>query len=190
MALLVWREAITLPVVAADDETVVLDLLVTECEAAIAEATRLRNQAHQLLLLLDSGSVARLPRLRSKAGGRALETYTTADPHPLQQHRTATVRRLAQRLRLALEQARDLASQLRALAAPRSAPLAGICGIELLTAAALAGILGPGRRFATDAQLAAYAGVAPLEASSGSGCATVSTGAATAASMRSSTGSR
>jgi transposase len=35
-----------------------------------------------------------------------------------------------------------------------------------LTAGALAGLLGPGRRFATDAQLAAYAGVAPLEASS------------------------
>ena len=30
----------------------------------------------------------------------------------------------------------------------------------------LAAILGPGHRFATDAQLAAYAGVAPLEASS------------------------
>ena len=38
--------------------------------------------------------------------------------------------------------------------------------VSLLTAGALAGILGPGRRFATDAQLAAYAGVAPLEASS------------------------
>ena len=30
----------------------------------------------------------------------------------------------------------------------------------------LAGVLGPGRRFINDAQLAAYAGVAPLEASS------------------------
>lgn len=38
--------------------------------------------------------------------------------------------------------------------------------MDLLTAGALAGILGPGRRFATDAQLAAYAGVAPLETSS------------------------
>jgi transposase len=52
------------------------------------------------------------------------------------------------------------------LAAPRFAPLASICGSELLTAAALAGILGPGRRFATAAQLAAYAGVAPQETSS------------------------
>ncbi len=166
VALLVWREATALPLVSADDETAVLDLLITEREAAIAEVTRLRNQAHQLLLQLDPGYTARLPRLRTTAGTRALETYTTADAHPLQQQRAAAVRRLAQRLRLALEQARDLARQIRALAAPRFAPLARICGIELLTAAALAGILGPGRRFATDAQLAAYAGVAPLEASS------------------------
>jgi len=52
------------------------------------------------------------------------------------------------------------------LAAPRFAPLASICGSALLTAAARAGILGPGRRCATDAQLAAYAGVAPQETSS------------------------
>jgi len=53
-----------------------------------------------------------------------------------------------------------------ALAAAYCAPLARICGVDLLTAGVLAGILGPGRRFATDAQLAAYAGAAPLEASS------------------------
>jgi transposase len=41
-----------------------------------------------------------------------------------------------------------------------------LCGIDLLTAGTLAGILGPGHRFATEAQLAAYAGVAPLETSS------------------------
>jgi transposase len=39
-------------------------------------------------------------------------------------------------------------------------------GINLLTAGRLAAILGPGDRFKSDAQLAAYAGVAPLEASS------------------------
>jgi transposase len=44
-----------------------------------------------------------------------------------------------------------------------------LCGIGLLAAGALAGILGPGLRFTSDAQLAAYAGVAPLEASS-AGC--------------------
>ena len=36
----------------------------------------------------------------------------------------------------------------------------------MLTAGAIAGVLGPGHRFHTDAQLASYAGAAPLEASS------------------------
>jgi transposase len=38
--------------------------------------------------------------------------------------------------------------------------------VNLLTAGTLAGILGPGARFNSDAALAAYAGVAPREASS------------------------
>lgn len=46
------------------------------------------------------------------------------------------------------------------------APLTELCGINLLTAGTLAGILGPGRRFASDAALASFAGVSPLEASS------------------------
>ena len=41
-----------------------------------------------------------------------------------------------------------------------------LCGVDLLAAGALGGILGPGRRFTTDTQLAAYAGAAPLPASS------------------------
>jgi transposase len=75
------------------------------------------------------------------------------------------VRRLATRLRLLLEQAEALAKQTRALAAPRYTPLVELPGIDLLTAGALAAILGP-RSFADDAAIAAYARVAPLEASS------------------------
>ena len=56
--------------------------------------------------------------------------------------------------------------QIEARAQARFSPLTTLCGISQLTAGILAGILGPGRRFATDAQLAAYAGVAPLEVSS------------------------
>ncbi len=44
--------------------------------------------------------------------------------------------------------------------------LTQVCGVDLLTAAALAGLLGPGQRFRTDAEIAAFAGVAPLETSS------------------------
>ncbi len=166
VAVLVWREATALPVVIADDETATLDLLVTEREGLVAEVTRLRNQIHQLLLHLDPEYARHLPSLRTRKGLQALEVYATTDPCAAQQHRAAAVRRLAQRLRLAREQAEDLAAQIRTLAAPRFTPLTTICGVDLLTAAALAGILGPGHRFANDAQLAAYAGVAPLEASS------------------------
>jgi len=59
-----------------------------------------------------------------------------------------------------------LAWQIKDLARRRFSPLTNLCGVNLITAGTLAGILGPGDRFATDAQLAAYAGVAPLEASS------------------------
>ncbi len=132
----------------------------------MAEATRLRNQLHHLLLQLEPEYQTRLPALRTSAGLTALEGYATASPRPLDQQRAAAVRRLAQRLRLATDQAAALAAEIRAGAAAHFTPLTHLCGVSLLTAGALAGILGPGRRFATDAQLAAYAGVAPLETSS------------------------
>ena len=52
----------------------------------------------------------------------------------------------------------------RKLKAPGPTAIPTLCAF--LTAGTLAGVLGPADRFATDAQLAAYAGVAPLEASS------------------------
>ena len=45
-------------------------------------------------------------------------------------------------------------------------PLTRLRGVQPLTAGALAGLLGPGRRLRTDAPLAASAGGAPLEAAS------------------------
>jgi transposase len=165
VARLVLGEAATLPAVGAEDETAVLDLLTTERDAAVAEATRLRNQLHALLLQLDPEYRARVPALDTQAGLAAVEAYTTASPGALDQERAAAVRRLAQRLRLAVDQAAELARQIGARVQTGFVALTRLCGVSLLTAGALAGILGPGRRFRTEAQLAAYAGVAPLEAS-------------------------
>src|SRR5439155_4125890 len=53
VALFLHREAANLTELIAEDETAILDLLATERESAIAEATRLRNQIHALLLQLD-----------------------------------------------------------------------------------------------------------------------------------------
>jgi transposase len=65
-----------------------------------------------------------------------------------------------------VDQAAALAKQIGARVQTSCVALTRLCGVSLLTAGALAGILGPGRRFRTEAQLAAYAGVAPLEAAS------------------------
>jgi transposase len=162
----VREEAPRLPLVQAEDESVILDLLSTEREAAIAESTRLRNQIHALLSQIDTEYERHLPSLTSAAGLRALVRYTAADESPIQQHRAASVRRLAERLQLATAQAKDVADQIRDLAKDRYEPLTQLCGVNFLTAGMLAGMLGPGRRFDNEAQLAAYAGTSPLEASS------------------------
>jgi transposase len=166
VAKLVRDDGATLPCVMIEDETAVLDLLVTEREAALGEATRLRNQLHQLLLQVDPNYKAHLPSLTSKAGLRAVESYAVVVGSSLQQHRVAAIRRLAERLRLVLEQAAGVEQEICALAEAHYQPLTHLKGVGLFTAGALAGILGPGQRFRSEAQLAAYAGVAPLEASS------------------------
>jgi transposase len=166
VALFLHREAADLPEVAAEDETAILSLLTTERESAVGEATRLRNQIHALLLQLDPQYQLDMPRLKSRAGLAKLRAYTAPDETSLSRERAAAVRRLAERLALAQAQSDALAKRIRSEATSRFAPLTKLCGVNALTAGMLAGILGPGRRFASDAALAAYAGASPLEASS------------------------
>jgi len=166
VALYLWREAAQLPPLAPEDETVILDLLRQEREAALAEATRLRNQLHALLLQVDPQYKEHLPALTSAAGIAALRTYTAPVMGDLPAQRAATVRRLAARLQLATEQAAEVQAQLEARAQAGFSPLRELKGVGRLQAGVLAGLLGAGQRFASEAQLAAYAGAAPLEASS------------------------
>ena len=163
----VRQEAPQLPRVLLDDSTATLDILTRERASIQSEAVRIRNQIHALLTQIDPQYKEHLPDLRSKKGLDALAAYEATGLRPIQQARASSVRRLAQRLRLAMDQATDLGGQIRSYTAQAGfSPLTRICGVNLLTAGTLAAILGPGQRFATDAALAAYAGVAPLEASS------------------------
>jgi transposase len=166
IAQMVRQEEEGLPAIQQEDRTTLLDMMTTERERALAEATRLRNQIHALLLHLDPQYPRVLKDLKSKKSLNVLENYPVPDRNPVQQERALSVRRLAQRLRLALDQVAELAQRIKKLAAQHALPLTRLCGVNLLTAGALAGILGPGQRFGNDAQLAAYAGVAPIEASS------------------------
>jgi transposase len=165
IALLVRQESAELPRGLPDDDTAVLELLTVQRESAQAEATRLRNQIHALLLQLDPEYRTNLPRVNSRAGLEALKNFAH-EGSLLQQERARAVRRTAERLLLTLTHEKELAAEIRQLTKVRLAPLTRLCGVDLLTAGRLAAILGPGNRFTSDAQLAAYAGAAPLEASS------------------------
>jgi len=167
VALFVRQEAPNLPKIAPDDVTAILDLLTTQREAAICESTRLRNQIHALLLQIDPQYKDQLANLETQVALATLESYQAPTPTPLQEQRAAIVRQLAQRLRLAMNQAVELRRQIEHYTeAAGFASLTTIRGVGLILAGTLAGILGPGLRFSTDAEFAAYAGVAPLEASS------------------------
>ena len=115
---------------------------------------------------IDPEYQQRLPSLKTQTTMAVLLEYPSPGTTALQEVRVAAVRRLARRLQLAMAQADDLEAQINELAEASFSPLTRLCGVNLLTAGTLAAILGPGNRFASDAQLAAYAGVAPLEASS------------------------
>src|SRR5205807_1153024 len=138
------RRSTRAAVVYADDDTAVLDLLCAEREALLVEAGRLRNQLHALLMQVDPEYRRRLPKLDSVAGIKATTNYPLPKADGLQRRRAESVRRLATRLSLTLFHIDDLTTQIEALAAIRFTPLTQLCGISLLTAGTLAGILGPG----------------------------------------------
>lgn len=96
----------------------------------------------------------------------ALERYEAPGQSPVVLSLAEDVRFQAGLLRSLLARVADLKRQIEELAAVHCEPLTQVRGINLLTAGILAGLLGPADRFQTDAQVAAFAGVAPLEASS------------------------
>ena len=99
---------------------------------------------------------------------RALVAYTISDrADVLAQARASAVRRLGVRLQLVQDQLAEVTTKLEAVGQLALQSLDDLYGIEPLTASTLAGQLGPGKRFATDARLANHSGAAPLESSSG-----------------------
>ena len=168
VARVVTRDAAELPRIPAEDGTSVLALWTQERSQLQREATRLRNEAHQVLALLDPGYQATLGDLTEPRTVSALASHTVADhADVLAQARAAAVRRLGERLRVVDAQLTVVTRQLEAVGTQFFKPLDDLYGIGPLTASDLAGYLGPGKRFASDAKLANHAGAAPLEASSG-----------------------
>lgn len=166
VARVVAQEGDGLPAVHPDDASAVLAVLAADRESAGAEATRLRNQLHQVLHQLSAGAPRAWPDLTDPAAVATLVAYQAPAGDALAAARAIQVRHLAVRLELVLRQAAATTAAIADLARPHLGPLDELCGVAPLTAGLLAAHLGR-RRFATDAQLASFAGVAPLTASSG-----------------------
>jgi transposase len=129
--------------------------------AGMRRGSRVRGKSDRL----DALAVARVVVQE----GEALPTVVPDDASAVLAELVAdreSARTEATRLELALRQAAETAQAISQVGHPQLAPLRDICGVADLTAGMLAAHLG-GRRFASDAALASYAGVTPLEASSG-----------------------
>jgi transposase len=139
-------------------------VLVEHRDQLVGDHTRMMRRLRWLIHDLD-------PVLEPPA--RALSQVVTIDRlnrRLAKLPQTAQVRVCRDLLRLMRDVVRrcdQLKAELAVLVARHGKPLLEICGCGTLTAARLLGDVGDIRRFKSDAQLASYAGVSPLDASSG-----------------------
>jgi len=166
VARVVAQDQATLPVVQVADASAALAVLVAARDAVVADATRLRNRLHQHLAVLKPVCIGSWPSLTDMAAVAGLVRLELAVTQAVQAAHLLLVRQVATQLLAAMEQAAHLKQEIEHQSQAWTAPLQEIVGIGPLTAGMLAAHLG-GRRFKDDAAVAMYAGVAPLEASSG-----------------------
>jgi transposase len=166
IARVVLRDADRLPRLQPDGAAYQCRLLSEHRDNLIHERTRLLNQ---LYAHLAQQMPMNRPLFRCRNHRTLLAALATAPlpAAPLAATRTRVIRQLAALIREVDVAVADLTAQLVALA-PRVAPtLLRIPGCAALTATKLLGEAGAVGRFASPARFAAYAGAAPLEASSG-----------------------
>ena len=167
VAQLLREERESLPRVQAEEAAVAAVQLWSRLrEDVVADMTRLRNRLHALLLLCDPEYRRTIRSLKSQTGLRALCAYTAPGPTALDRAREEAVRQLAAQLALLAGQERELRARIEAAVAAHFAPLLAVAGVGPIVAAGLIAELGAPRPGFGPAQLAALAGVAPLEASS------------------------
>lgn len=163
---LLREEGDRLPRVNQDDATTPLAMLTHERESLVADITRNRNRLHAELLRVDPTYKRHVPSLRKRAGLKAVLAWDDRALGISERIQLRGAQRRATLLLALLDQLDAVDAELQELAEPVAGPLTTMFGVAALTAGMLAGYLGPGRRFGSDAELASYAGVAPLETAS------------------------
>ncbi len=167
VATLLREEADTLPRVYAQEDEIAAVQLWSRIQADLTkDMTRLMNRLHDLLLLCDPEYKAKLPPLTTKAGIEALRAYVAPGAGAIAREREAVIRATAEQLALLDAQDRELRKKLARAAKASFRPLTAIEGIAAINAGAIVAECGVPRPGFGEAQMAALAGVSPLEASS------------------------
>lgn len=170
VAALLREEADTLPRVYAQDDELAAVQLWSRVQAELTkDMTRLMNRLHELLLLCDPEYKATLPALTTKAGIEALRAYSAPGAGAIAREREAVIRATAEQLVLLDAQDRALRRKLAGAAKRSFRPLMEIEGIAVINACAIVAECGAPRPGFGEEQMAALAGVSPLEASSAGG---------------------
>jgi transposase len=165
-ALAAWRNG-RLARVRPDDRVEVLRLLYERREDLISERTRVLNRLHGLLRDLIPGGVP--GRLSPDRAARVLRSV-----RPRRDSRSATesVRRqfaseLLRDVRALNRRIADLDARICQEVEASGTTLTDIFGVGPILAAKIIALVGDARRFPTKGHFASYAGVAPVEVSSG-----------------------
>jgi transposase len=141
-----------------------LRLLSDHREDLIGEGTRYQRRLRWHLHELDPDLA---PALRGAAKKRNLDRLARQLARLEQTAQVRICRELIRRIRELAKRVLELDRELAALVREQNTALLEIPGCGSITAARILAEVGDASRFATDARLASYAGVAPLDASSG-----------------------
>ena len=149
--------------VLADDQPAVLRLLTDRRDDIAAERTRTVNRLHHLFRNLRPGGAPR--KLSADEAARLLRgRRATAAPDRV---RLQLARELVAELGVLDRRLRANEQQIEVALREHGSKLTAIPGIGVILAAKLIGHSGPVDRYPTSGHYASYAGVAPLETSSG-----------------------
>ncbi|HZP97759.1 MAG TPA: IS110 family transposase [Candidatus Limnocylindria bacterium] len=170
VAVVLREEQDRLPRVFADDEETAWVQLWSRTQAELTkDMTRLVNRLHDLLLLCDPEYQTKLPALTTKAGIAAARTYVAPGTGTLARERERVIRQTAEQLALRDAQDRELRAPLERASRSTFRALRQIEGVGALISCAIVAEVGRPRAGFGEEQLAALAGVSPLEASSAGG---------------------
>lgn len=161
------RECTRLPRIFPDGLAQGCKLLTEHRDNLVVQRTKLMNQLHAHVALLDH---VQMPKIHCAQGRDTLRRWADEglpSSDPLVHLQGQVVQQLARLILTYDEVIRDLKRELEQLAV-RSAPsLLALNGAAALITAKIAGEVGDIRRFSSAAKFASYCGVAPVEASSG-----------------------